>query len=112
MRIGTVLLLTTGFLLLAVHSSSGATKEDVEKIFKAIKWYGHASFAIEADRVICIDPWNVSPLYVILPLPFIRPSWVRHSIAQRPVLLPKWCKKDCSAGNRARVFISGRKARL
>ena len=59
MRIGTALILTTGFLLLAVHSSSGATKEDVEKIFKSIKWYGHASFAIDADRVIFIDPWKI-----------------------------------------------------
>ncbi len=59
MRIGTALILTTGFLLLAVHSSAGATKEDVEKIFKAIKWYGHASFAIDADTVIYFDPWKI-----------------------------------------------------
>jgi len=59
MRIGIALILTTGFLLLAVHSSSGAPKEEVEKIFKAIKWYGHASFAIEADRIIYLDPWKI-----------------------------------------------------
>ncbi len=59
MRIGTALILTTGFLLLAVHSSSGAPKEEVEKIFKAIKWYSHASFAIEADRIIYLDPWKI-----------------------------------------------------
>lgn len=59
MKIGTALILTTGFLLLAVHSSSGTPKEEVEKIFKAIKWYGHASFAIEADMVIYIDPWKI-----------------------------------------------------
>jgi L-ascorbate metabolism protein UlaG (beta-lactamase superfamily) len=31
----------------------------LEKIFKALKWYGHASFAIESSKIIYIDPWNV-----------------------------------------------------
>jgi len=31
----------------------------LEKIFKALKWYGHASFAIESSKIIYIDPWNI-----------------------------------------------------
>lgn len=31
----------------------------MEKIFKALKWYGHASFAIESSKIIYIDPWNI-----------------------------------------------------
>jgi L-ascorbate metabolism protein UlaG (beta-lactamase superfamily) len=31
----------------------------LEKIFKALKWYGHASFAIESNKIIYIDPWNI-----------------------------------------------------
>ena len=31
----------------------------MEKILKALKWYGHASFAIESGKIIYIDPWNI-----------------------------------------------------
>lgn len=34
-------------------------EEKIEKIFKALKWYGHASFAIESEKVIYIDPWKM-----------------------------------------------------
>ncbi|UCE23053.1 MAG: MBL fold metallo-hydrolase [Candidatus Aminicenantes bacterium] len=49
----------TGFLLFSFASLSGTDKEDVEKIFKNLSWYGHASFAIEADKIIYIDPWKI-----------------------------------------------------
>lgn len=59
MKITTTLLLVTGFLLFSHASFSQTGKEDVEKIFKCLKWYGHASFAIESDKIIYIDPWNI-----------------------------------------------------
>lgn len=33
--------------------------EKIEKLFKSLKWYGHASFAIETDKIIYIDPWKI-----------------------------------------------------
>jgi L-ascorbate metabolism protein UlaG (beta-lactamase superfamily) len=59
MRNVTIITLLTGFLLLSFASLSGTDKEDVEKIFKNLKWYGHASFAIESDKIIYIDPWKI-----------------------------------------------------
>lgn len=59
MRITTTVILLTGFLLLSFASLSGTGKEDVEKIFKNLRWYGHASFAIEGDKIIYIDPWKI-----------------------------------------------------
>jgi L-ascorbate metabolism protein UlaG (beta-lactamase superfamily) len=48
-----------GIFLLIMTSASGANKESIEKIFKALKWYGHASFAIESEKIIYIDPWKI-----------------------------------------------------
>lgn len=59
MRSVTTIVLMTGFLLFSFASLSGTDKEDVEKIFKNLRWYGHASFAIEADKIIYIDPWKI-----------------------------------------------------
>lgn len=59
MEMATAFALLTGFFLLSMASFSGSTREDVEKIFQAIKWYGHASFAIESDKIIYIDPWKI-----------------------------------------------------
>lgn len=59
MRSVTTIVLMTGFLLFSFASLSGTDKEDVEKIFKNLRWYGHASFAIKADKIIYIDPWKI-----------------------------------------------------
>jgi len=59
MRSATTITLLTGFLLFSFASLSGSGKEDVEKIFKSLRWYGHASFAIESDKIIYIDPWKI-----------------------------------------------------
>ncbi len=48
-----------GFIFLSMVSLSGSGNENVEKTYKALKWYGHASFAIESDKVIYIDPWKI-----------------------------------------------------
>ncbi|MFQ6069879.1 MAG: MBL fold metallo-hydrolase [Candidatus Aminicenantales bacterium] len=34
-------------------------EEKIEKTFKAIKWYGHASFGIETEKIIYFDPWKM-----------------------------------------------------
>lgn len=49
----------TGFLIFPLASFSTENKENIEKIFKALKWYGHASFALESDKIIYIDPWKI-----------------------------------------------------
>lgn len=59
MKFATYITLLAGFLFLSLASLSGTPKDDVEKVFKALKWYGHASFAIELDKIIYIDPWNI-----------------------------------------------------
>lgn len=59
MGIAEILSTFIGILFLAMTSISGADKENTEKIFKALKWYGHASFAIEAEKTIYIDPWKI-----------------------------------------------------
>ncbi len=59
MRSGPITAMLTGLLLLSFASLSGTGKEDVEKIFKNLRWYGHASFAIESDKIIYIDPWRI-----------------------------------------------------
>ena len=59
MKIAVTFTILTGFFLLSLTSLSGAPNEKVEKILKALKWYGHASFAIESDKIIYIDPWKV-----------------------------------------------------
>jgi len=48
-----------GVLLLLVGALSASSEEKVEEIFKALQWYGHASFGIHAEKVIYIDPWNI-----------------------------------------------------
>ncbi len=59
MKFATIITVLAGFLVLSLASLSGTTKDDVEKVFKALKWYGHASFAIELNKIIYIDPWNI-----------------------------------------------------
>jgi len=59
MKIAVTFTILTGFFLISLTSLSGTPNEKVEKIFKALKWYGHASFAIESDKIIYIDPWKI-----------------------------------------------------
>lgn len=49
----------TGFIFFSMASLSGQSHENLEKTYKALKWYGHASFAIESEKVIYIDPWKI-----------------------------------------------------
>jgi len=59
MKIVSFISVLFGFLLLSFASFSAENKEKVEKIFKALKWYGHASFSVESDKIIYIDPWKI-----------------------------------------------------
>jgi L-ascorbate metabolism protein UlaG (beta-lactamase superfamily) len=34
-------------------------RERIDNILGKLKWYGHASFSIESDRILYIDPWNI-----------------------------------------------------
>lgn len=59
MRIGGVVSILIGFLILGLASATGGNKGNIEKIYKALKWYGHASFAVESEKIIYIDPWKI-----------------------------------------------------
>lgn len=59
MKIFLSFILLGGLIVFSMASLPAFREENVEKIFNALKWYGHASFAIEADKVIFIDPWKI-----------------------------------------------------
>lgn len=59
MKIALTYSIITGFFLFSLAYLSGESREKIEKIFKSIKWYGHASFAIESDKIIYVDPWKI-----------------------------------------------------
>ncbi|NIM90381.1 MAG: MBL fold metallo-hydrolase [Candidatus Aminicenantes bacterium] len=48
-----------GVLFLFLGDLSASDGETVEDVFKVLKWYGHASFGLETEKIIYIDPWNI-----------------------------------------------------
>ncbi len=59
MRIIYTIAAVLGVLFLFLGVLLASSGEKVEQIFKALKWYGHASFGLETEKIIYIDPWNI-----------------------------------------------------
>ena len=102
MKTATTLTLLTGFLLFSFASLSGTVKEDVDKMFKSLKWYGHASFAIESDKIIYFDPWKIPGSAPKADLILVTHSHFDHFSPKDVNLLKKEettiiCSSDCAS---------------
>ncbi len=59
MRIYNLIFLCLAFLL-TFSLISSSLDEKVQKVLNSIKWYGHASIMIKAEKIIYIDPFELS----------------------------------------------------
>lgn len=77
-------------------------EEKVEKIFKAIKWYGHASFGVETEKIIYIDPWKMPATAPKADIILVTHSHFDHLSSKDINYLKKdgttiICTKDCTS---------------
>jgi L-ascorbate metabolism protein UlaG (beta-lactamase superfamily) len=101
-KLRTIYTVTTlvGVLVLSLGAPSANSGEKCEEIFKALKWYGHASFALESEKTIYIDPWNIPETAPKADLILVTHSHLDHLSVEDIERLQKEettlvCSEDC-----------------